>query len=65
MQNDFGVTLTNTAIYLAQSGKQDIENPSDMGAEEVKGVCQFSIVKKKRCSPEHSGTESRVCGQSS
>jgi putative spermidine/putrescine transport system substrate-binding protein len=25
MQNDFGPTLTNTAIYLKESGKQDIE----------------------------------------
>lgn len=47
MQNDFGPTLTNTAIYLKQSGKQDIENPSDMTAAEVKGVCQFLIEKKK------------------
>lgn len=47
MQNDFGPTLTNTAIYLKQSGKQDIENPSDMTADEVKGVCQFLIEKKK------------------
>lgn len=47
MQNDFGPTLTNTAIYLKQSGKQDIENPSDMSAAEVKGVCQFLIEKKK------------------
>ncbi len=47
MQNDFGPTLTNTAIYLKQSGKQDIENPSDMSEAEVKGVCQFLIDKKK------------------
>ncbi len=47
MQNDFGPTLTNTAIYLKQSGKQDIENPSDMTEAEVKGVCQFLIDKKK------------------
>ena len=47
MQNDFGPTLTNTAIYLKQSGKQDIENPSDMSEAEVKGVCQFLIEKKK------------------
>lgn len=47
MQNDFGPTLTNTAIYLKQSGKQDIENPSDMTEAEVKGVCQFLIEKKK------------------
>ena len=47
MQNDFGPTLTNTAIYLQQNGKQDIENASDMTAAEVKGVCQFLIEKKK------------------
>jgi putative spermidine/putrescine transport system substrate-binding protein len=47
MQNDFGPTLTNTAIYLKQSDKQDIENPSDMNEAEVKGVCQFLIEKKK------------------
>ena len=47
MQNDFGPTMTNTAIYLQQTGKQDIENPSDMTAAEVKGVCQFLIEKKK------------------
>lgn len=47
LQNDFGPTLTNTAIYLKQSGKQDIENPSDMTEAEVKGVCQFLIDKKK------------------
>lgn len=47
LQNDFGPTLTNTAIYLKQSGKQDIDNPSDMSEAEVKGVCQFLIDKKK------------------
>jgi len=48
MQNDFGPTLTNTAIYLKQSGKQDIVNPSDMTAVEVRGVCQFLIALKKK-----------------
>ena len=48
MQNDFGPTLTNTAIYLQQSGKQDIENASDMTPAEVKGVCQFLIEQKKK-----------------
>jgi len=48
MQNDFGPTLTNTAIYLKSSGKQDIENPSDMSPAEVKGVCQFLIEQKKK-----------------
>lgn len=47
MQNDFGPTMTNTAIYLKQTGKQDIEDPSNMTAAEVKGVCQFLIEKKK------------------
>ncbi len=47
MQNDFGPTLTNTAIYLKQTGAQDIEDPSDMTPAEVKGVCQFLIEKKK------------------
>ena len=48
MQNDFGPTLTNTAIYLKQTGKQDIENPSDMTPAEVKGVCEFLIALKKK-----------------
>jgi spermidine/putrescine-binding protein len=48
MQNDFGPTLTNTAIYLKQSGKQDIENPSDMTEAEVKGVSEFLIDLKKK-----------------
>ncbi|MEM6745372.1 MAG: ABC transporter substrate-binding protein [Pseudomonadota bacterium] len=48
MQNDFGPTLTNTAIYLKQSGKQDIENPSDMTEAEVKGVAEFLIDLKKK-----------------
>ncbi len=47
MQNDFGPTLTNTAIYLKEIGAQDIEDPSDMTPAEVKGVCQFLIEKKK------------------
>ena len=48
MQNDFGPTLTNTAIYLKQSGKQDIDDPSNMTPSEVKGVCQFLIDMKKK-----------------
>ncbi len=47
MQNDFGPTLTNTAIYLKENGAQDIEDPSNMTPAEVKGVCQFLIEKKK------------------
>ena len=48
LQNDFGPTLTNMAIYLKQSGKIDIENPSDMKPDEVKAVCQFLIDWKKK-----------------
>ncbi|NIR31428.1 MAG: spermidine/putrescine ABC transporter substrate-binding protein [Gammaproteobacteria bacterium] len=48
LQNDFGPTLTNTAIYLKESGKQDIENPSDMTPEEVEGVARFLIGLKKK-----------------
>jgi putative spermidine/putrescine transport system substrate-binding protein len=49
MQNDFGPTLTNTAIYLKQSGKGSIDNPSDMTEDEVRQTCEFLIdLKKKR-----------------
>ena len=48
LQNDFGPTLTNMAIYLKQSGKIDIANPSDMTPGEVKAVCQFLIDWKKK-----------------
>ncbi|MEE8301431.1 MAG: extracellular solute-binding protein, partial [Candidatus Tectomicrobia bacterium] len=48
LQNDFGPTLTNTAIYLKQSGKQEIADPSNMTPSEVKGVCQFLIDMKKK-----------------
>ncbi|MDH3741862.1 MAG: ABC transporter substrate-binding protein [Hyphomicrobiales bacterium] len=48
MQNDFGPTLTNTAIYLKSSGKQDVVDPSNMTPAEVKGVCQFLIDMKKK-----------------
>ncbi len=48
MQNDFGPTLTNTAIYLKQSGKQDIVDASSMTPAEVKGVCNFLIDLKKK-----------------
>ncbi|NQW08814.1 MAG: extracellular solute-binding protein [Alphaproteobacteria bacterium] len=43
MQNDFGPTFTNTAIYLKESGKQDIEAPSNMTPKEVEGVAKFLI----------------------
>ena len=36
-----------TAVYLKESGKQDIVNPSDMSKTEVKGVCEFLINMKK------------------
>ncbi len=48
LQNDFGPTLTNMAIYLKSSGKIDIEDPSDMKPDEVKAVCQFLIDYKKK-----------------
>ena len=48
MQNDFGPTLTNTAIYLKQSGKGDIDNPSDMTEDEVRQVAEFLIDLKKK-----------------
>lgn len=48
MQNDFGPTLTNTAIYLKQSGKGSIDNPSDMTEDEVRQVAEFLIDLKKK-----------------
>jgi spermidine/putrescine-binding protein len=48
LQNDFGPTLTNMAIYLQQSGKVDIANAADMKPNEVKAVCQFLIDYKKK-----------------
>ena len=48
LQNDFGPTLTNMAIYLQQSGKIDIVNPADMTPDEVKAVCQYLIDYKKK-----------------
>jgi spermidine/putrescine-binding protein len=48
LQNDFGPTLTNMAIYLKQSGKIEIEDPSNMKPNEVKAVCQFLIDYKKK-----------------
>jgi spermidine/putrescine-binding protein len=48
LQNDFGPTLTNMAIYLKQSGKIEIDDPSDMKPNEVKAVCQFLIDWKKK-----------------
>lgn len=48
MQNDYGPTLTNTAIYLKQSGKGNIDNPSDMSEDEVRQVAEFLIDLKKK-----------------
>jgi spermidine/putrescine-binding protein len=48
MQNDFGPTLTNTAIYLKQSGKGSIDNPSDMTEDEVRQTAEFLIALKKK-----------------
>ena len=48
LQNDFGPTLTNMAIYLQQSGKIDIKHVADMTPDEVKAVCQFLIGYKKK-----------------
>jgi len=48
MQNDFGPTLTNTAIYLKQSGKGSIDNPSDMTEDEVRQTAEFLIDLKKK-----------------
>jgi len=48
LQNDFGPTLTNMAIYLKGSGRIDIDDPSDMTPEEVKGVCEHLIKYKKK-----------------
>ncbi len=48
LQNAFGPTLTNMAIYLKESGKIEIEDASDMKPNEVKAVCQFLIDYKKK-----------------
>ena len=48
LQNDFGPTLTNMAIYLQQSGKIAIKDASNMEPGEVKAVCQYLIDFKKK-----------------
>jgi spermidine/putrescine-binding protein len=48
LQNDFGPTLTNMAIYLKESGKIEIADASDMKPNEVKAVCQCLIDYKKK-----------------
>lgn len=47
LQNDFGPTMTVTAIYLHESGKMSIKNRSDMQPDEIQGVAEFLIEKKK------------------
>jgi len=47
MQDDYGPTLTNTAIYLHETGQVEIKDRSNMTADEVKAVAQFLIAKKK------------------
>lgn len=48
MQDDFGPTLTNTAIYLHESGQVEIQDRSNMTEEEVKAVAEFLIDQKKK-----------------
>ncbi len=48
MQDDFGPTLTNTAIYLHESGQVEIQDRSNMSEDEVKAVAQFLIDQKKK-----------------
>jgi putative spermidine/putrescine transport system substrate-binding protein len=48
LQNDFGPTLTNMAIYLKESGKIEIGDAANMKPKEVKAVCQFLIGYKKK-----------------
>ncbi len=47
MQNDFGPTMTNTAIYLKESGMATIKDASNMAPDEVKDVAEFLIGHKK------------------
>jgi len=48
MQDDYGPTLTNTAIYLHESGQVEIKDRSNMTEDEVKAVAQFLIDQKKK-----------------
>ncbi len=48
LQNDFGPTLTNMAIYLKESGKIEIGDAADMKPGEVKAVCQYLLDFKKK-----------------
>jgi spermidine/putrescine-binding protein len=47
LQDDFGPTLTVTAIYLHESGQMSIKDRSNMTPDEVQGVAEFLIEKKK------------------
>jgi spermidine/putrescine-binding protein len=47
MQNDFGPTMTVTAIYLHESGQMNIKDRSNMTKDEVQGVAEYLIEKKK------------------
>lgn len=47
LQNDFGPTMTVTAIYLHESGQMNIKDRSNMTKDEVEGVGEFLIEKKK------------------
>jgi putative spermidine/putrescine transport system substrate-binding protein len=60
LQNDFGPTLTTTAIYLRESGKVEIENPAYMTPDAVKAVCQFLIAFNKKDQFWISGMASRM-----
>jgi len=48
MQNDFGPTMTNTAIYLRESGIASIKDPANMEPDEVQSVAEFLIEQKKK-----------------
>ena len=47
LQNDFGPTMTVTAIYMHAKGMMDIKDRSNMTKDEVQGVAEFLIEKKK------------------
>jgi putative spermidine/putrescine transport system substrate-binding protein len=48
MQDDFGPTLTNTAIYLHETGQVEIADRSNMTPEEVQAVAEFLIDQKQK-----------------
>jgi spermidine/putrescine-binding protein len=47
LQNDFGPTMTVTAIYLHETGQMNIKDRSNMTKDEVQAVGEFLIEKKK------------------